>query len=93
MKITYTHSWGTPMANLHKIEDRKYIRNLFKNLFHHKEIPATIQFQNTQSAGMLVFNPLQENELHIVYSNELEMMIVTPQTEIEIRFFYKEILY
>jgi amino acid adenylation domain-containing protein/thioester reductase-like protein len=79
------------MTNLKKIDNKKYVLDLFKNLSRQKEIPVLIQSNNQKNFAVMSFSAQKNEELYIsMESIKTELVI---GTELEIRFFYKEIFY
>ncbi len=79
------------MMNLKRIEDGKYVLDLFKNLSRRKEIPIVIHGNHEQDYATMSFSPQKDDQLSIATENvKMELYI---GLDLEIHFFYQEIYY
>ncbi|MBA4319035.1 MAG: hypothetical protein C0412_11610, partial [Flavobacterium sp.] len=85
-----TFEGGNTMS-ARKIDDPKYITDLFGNLSEQSEIPVSVYHQNQHILGTMSFSYRKKSGLN-VYIN-LKEQVISNGSELEIMFFYEDIFF
>jgi len=78
------------VTNLQEIADRNYILNLLQNLSHSYPIPVPVPSGNIQYLGSVSFDSRKDDTVYISAENETAINTFAIETEMIIRFFYRD---